>query len=295
MNSRASQRRRKNKMNVWVKVLIIIALFFVAGIGGYLVGGLPSKQSNMTTSEVATSDSSKEKDNKTKIKVNQQVKLSSGLTIRFTQLETYPHIDGPNCPIGIVAEVENTTSKKKELPYKYLMNLTVGKKQASSVGIYSYTSVQSGGELVAYTAKLNAGESAKVVYLFSMSDKNTWKNSKSGTLLMKDNGKEYQLVMPISHQSGEDEYVTTSSSAVTQSSDVNTQEVVDNQTDTTPSVEVQDNTNQSQYVEQSNQLTNQSVATSTDQVVQNNQQNNQMMDQNNGQGVATDNGAQVIQ
>lgn len=216
VNSRSNQRRKKTPMTIWMKVLIIVALFFVAGIGGYLFGGLPQNQKNMETIGSKTSNGNEQAQVKT-IHLNESVKLSTGMKIRFTALNTYPQIDGPNCPIGVVAEIENQATKKRELPYKYLMNLKVNGKQASSVGIYSFSSVQAGTELIAYTDKLAPGGTAKVVYLFSMDNKHAWQQAHSGVLTMKDNGEEYQLTIPINHQQGEDSYVAPSSNQTTAS------------------------------------------------------------------------------
>ena len=205
MDSRSSQRRKKSTTEIWVRVLVIIALFFIAGIGGYLFGGLPQK------GEQKSGDGLKQSvDQGEQIKtmaLHQPIKLSTGLSINFIQLSTEPQVKGPNCPIGVVAEVTNHTSKKKELPYKYLLNLSINKKQASSVGIYSFDSIQSGIDPTAYTAKLMPGETAKVVYLFSMSNQQEWQTAKEGTLKLRDNGSEYHMTVPIFHNGEEGNYV----------------------------------------------------------------------------------------
>lgn len=234
MDSRSNRRQKKKPIEIWVKVLVIIALFFVAGIGGYLVGGLPQVGNKKSSDDQQTLASHKEKTKE--MQLNQPIQLSTGVSIRFIQLRTEPQVQGPNCPVGIVAEVTNNAKKKMELPYKYLINLSVNQKQVSSVGIYSFDSIQMGTNPTAYTAKLMPGETAKVVYLFSMSNKNEWQTAKKGTIKMRDNGSEYKMTVPLIHNGEEANYIESQSSDNNQLTTSSTISEENNRTETSTSL-----------------------------------------------------------
>ena len=270
---RVDRRRKKKKMSIWLKILIIIALFIIAGFSGYFIGDISGNQNAKGRQEQLKQEQEKQKKKINHYQLNEEIPIDDNISVKVKQCMTYPKVKGPKFPIGLEIEVINQTNKKQELPFKYLFKLQLKNQGlAQSVGIYSQKDLNNDGELVAETMKLQKKEKRTVVYLFSAKNKEAYQGDKAELTINSEKGQQ-KIKMTIKKQKGtnQESSSTTSSTVIQEASTSTTYEQTTQMEVTTSSAPMssavqQTNQNQMQQTEQPTQMTQEQTVVSQGQL-----------------------------
>lgn len=275
---RVDRRRKKKKLAIWQKILIVIGMFIVAGVGGYFIGNLTGTKNETEENSAPKTEEQVKADKKQevhKFKQGQIIPLDDSVSIEVKELKTYPKVDGPKFPLGLTVKMVNHGKKSVDMPYKYLFRLFLNDKdKAQSVGIYSVDSVAQ-QDLVAETDKLKPKEERTVVYMFSAPNKQMYQASKATLKLSVPKGQQI-VSLKVVKQKGtatEKDSSTTASSVVQSESTSTTYEQTTQATVATSSSQeaaATQSTQQSQqsYSQPQQQNNNTTVAQSTTQQAQ---------------------------
>lgn len=213
---RVDRRRKKKKMSIGVKILIILGLFVIAGVGGYWFGEVTGTQETAMEDSKAREIAAKAEKKREEIhyyKVGQVFKIDENVIGKVKSLKTYPGIKGPKYPIGLQIDLKNNSQKKVDLPYKYLFQLKLkNNKLARSVGIYDYKLMKNSNQLVADNEKLAGKESRTLLYLFNTDDKKAF-DSKNAVLTIKSPYGKQTIKLKLEHQDAQESSSETETSS----------------------------------------------------------------------------------
>lgn len=256
---RIDRRKKKKKLSIWVKILIVIVLFIIAGFSGYIMGDIAGNQSAKEAQNQLAKERAQQEKQKNKVihyKVDQVIPIDDTIDVKIKKCETYPNIKGPKYPLGITVEVINKSNKEQELPFKYLFKLTLGDKSlAQSVGIYSLEDIKQ-QMLVSEMTKLKKKEKRTVVYLFSAKNKKEY-TSKNATLNINTPSGQRRLSLKVIQAKGTTKVSeSTTSSSVVQPATTSTTYEQTTQMEATvnqSTVQTVQSTQQTQAIEQTQQ------------------------------------------
>lgn len=223
---RVDRRRKKKKLAIWQKILIVLALFVIAGFGGYFIGNLTGSNIKDEESSAPKTEQEVKKDKEQevhKFKANQMIPLDDNVSIMIKDVKTYPKVDGPKFPIGITVKMVNHGKKAVDMPYKYLFRLFLDdKNKAQSIGIYTTNSVEQ-NQLTAETEKLKSKEERTVVYMFSAPNRKAFQSNNATLKLSVPKGQQI-VSLKVTKQKGtsSEKDTTTTQSSVVQSESTST-------------------------------------------------------------------------
>lgn len=151
----------KKKLNIFVKILIIICLFILSGVGGYSYGMITEKP---VKKEVPKPIKEKELKSITN-RMNKDFKLQNGLILNIQSLDKYTNIPNLDNAVGLKVEIRNHTKKTLPLPYKHKLNLLFDNKPLTSIGVYDLDLLNN-NDIKNVPEKIKPNENLTVVYMY---------------------------------------------------------------------------------------------------------------------------------